>query len=105
MPVDTIVACVDLAPHEPLEAWGVTRIQSGMPVLVPGQHVGILFETVRKVLQAEPVIHSIIGQIRLGNEFCGRIEELFFPPMHCDFSFGCFDAFPLFFLAHCLFLR
>ncbi len=61
MPVNTVVAGVELSAHEPLPERRVAGIQGGMPVLVPAQHVGIFFETLREFIAAEPLVDRRIG--------------------------------------------
>src|SRR5208337_3895909 len=70
MPVYTIVACIDLSSDKPLETWRVTGIEGCMPILVPGQQIGIFLKTVWKVLQCKPVVNSLIRHVRLSNKFC-----------------------------------
>src|SRR5208337_4684179 len=57
VPIDAVVAGVDLAPDEPLPARGVARVQGRVPVLVPFEQVGVLFEAVQEVVQAEALVN------------------------------------------------
>ncbi len=71
--VDAVVAGVDLAALEPFVAGCVAGIKNLIPVFVPGQQIGIFFETVGKIFQAEPVVNAFVSHVRLGDEFRGRI--------------------------------
>src|SRR5262249_17950177 len=65
VPVDAIVARVDLAADKPLPERRVTGIESRFPIPIPVQKIGVLFETFGKALQAEPLIDTFVCQIGL----------------------------------------
>jgi hypothetical protein len=68
VPVNAVVADIELAADKPFPEGGITGIKGGMPGLVPIQKISILPETVREIIQAEPVINRPIVYICLGNE-------------------------------------
>src|SRR5260370_6082599 len=63
-------------------------MEERLPALVPGQHLGVLFVALRKVLFAETRHHLWVGQIRLFDKFFGRIEDLLFFPMNRNLRFA-----------------
>jgi hypothetical protein len=67
--IDAVVAGVDLAALEPFEAGCIAGIQDLIPVLVPGQQVGIFLETVGEIVQAEPVVNAFVRHVGLGDKF------------------------------------
>src|SRR5271157_5478765 len=82
VPIDAVVAGVDLASDEPLPARGVARVQGRVPVLVPFEQVGVLFEAVREVVQAEALVNLLVRHVRLGNEIPRWVEEPLLLPVH-----------------------
>src|SRR5262249_41046563 len=114
MPVNTIVTGVEFSADEPFPERRVAGIQGGVPGLVPGQHVRILFEALREFIGTESLVDGRIGQIGLTNKFGGGIVIFFFLPMARDlgladishfygFSF-CLWFFPLCLIWHKLLL-
>src|ERR1700732_776234 len=81
MTVNTVVTGVELSADEPFPERRVARVQSGVPVLVPAQHVGIFFEALREFIDAESLVYRRIGQVRLANEFGGGMVIFFLLPM------------------------
>ena len=57
MPVNAIITYIELATDKPFPQGRITGIQYSIPGLVPVQHIGILCEALRKIVQAEPVIN------------------------------------------------
>ena len=88
VPVDAVVAGVQPPPDEPVEERRVGIVQRRMPVLVPRQEVGVLDETVRKLVRREAVEYPRIGQIRLSDERRARVDHLLFLPVGGDLGFG-----------------
>ena len=74
MPVDAVVAGVELSADEPLVVRGVARVEGLGPILVPGQHVAPLPEALREVLEREALVHRGVGEVRLADELRFRIE-------------------------------
>src|ERR1700674_862890 len=68
--VDTVIGGVQPTTDEPLPEGRVAGIERRVPVLVPGEEVGILLEAFGEVLLPESV------------------EELLFPPMDGDLRLG-----------------
>jgi hypothetical protein len=58
MAVDAVVAGIDLAALEPFPAGCVAGIENLIPVFVPVQQVGILFEAVGEIVQAETFVNG-----------------------------------------------
>jgi hypothetical protein len=58
-----------LAAREPFPARCIAGIQDGVPVFIPVEEIGVFFEAIRKVVQAEPFINVGIGHIGLSNKF------------------------------------
>src|SRR5260370_2957300 len=67
-------------------------MEERLPALVPGQHLGVLFVALRKVLFAETRHHLWVGYIRLFDKFFGRIEDLLFFPMNRNLRFAYLSA-------------
>jgi hypothetical protein len=57
VPVKTVIADIELAAYKPFPERGVAGIENGVPFLVPVKQVSILRKTVRKIVQAEPVVN------------------------------------------------
>src|SRR5579864_8937391 len=91
MAVDAVIRSIQLATSEPLPERRITSIKSGVPVLIPTQHVGVFPEALRKILLAEALNDAGIGQIGLADKFRGRIIVFFLAPMNCDLSFASLD--------------
>jgi hypothetical protein len=53
VPIDAVVAGVDLAADEPLPERRIAGVQCSVPVLIPGQQIGVFFEALREVFQPE----------------------------------------------------
>ena len=86
--VDAIVRRVDLAAHEPLPERRVAGIEDRAIGLEPRQHVGIRFEAVRELVEAEPLEDARVSHDRLCLELLGRLVILFLLPVHCDLRFA-----------------
>ena len=69
VPVNTVVARIELAADKPFPAGRIAGIQHCMPALIPVQQVGVLLETLREIIQAEPFIDALVCHICLGDEF------------------------------------
>src|SRR6516162_8257964 len=96
MAVDTVVTGVELSADKPFPERRATGVQSGVPVLVPTQHVGIFCEALREFFNAESLIYRQIGQVRLADESGRGIEICFLFPMDRNLrlaDIGCFDGF------------
>ena len=93
MPIHAIVAGIDLAAFEPFPARRIAGVQDCIPVLIPVEHIGVFLETVREIFQAEPVKHTRICHVGLGNKFCAWMKIFLFPPMYRNFGFGSFNNF------------
>src|SRR5260370_14374710 len=88
MPINAVVTDIQFSADKPLPERRIVGIEDRLPALVPGQHLGVLFVALRKVLFAEARHHLWVGQIRLFDKFLGRIEDLLFFPMNRDLRFA-----------------
>src|SRR4029077_716354 len=86
--VDTVIGGVQPTTDEPLPEGRVAGIERRVPVLVPGEEVGILLEALGEVLLPESVEDGRIPRIGLANKFGRRIEILLLPPMDGDLRLG-----------------
>src|SRR5579859_6162304 len=86
--IDTVDARVQPATDEPLPKWRIARIQRGVPVLIPGEQVRVLFKTVGEVLLAEPLADTRVAGIRLSDELRWRGEVILLAPVHRDLGFS-----------------
>src|ERR1700674_1914544 len=86
--VDTVIGGVQPTTDEPLPEGRVAGIERRVPVLVPGEEVGILLEAFGEVLLPESVEDGRITRIGLADEFRGRVEELLFPQRDGDLRRG-----------------
>jgi hypothetical protein len=57
VPVNAVIADIELAAYKPFPKRGITGIKGGMPGFIPIQEVSIFLEAIRKILQAEPIIN------------------------------------------------
>ncbi len=81
MPVDAVVAGVELPADEPFPERRLARVERRMPVPIPGQQVGVFPEALRKMLLREPFDDGGIDQIRLADELWRGKDVLLFLPM------------------------
>jgi hypothetical protein len=88
MSIDAVVAGVDLSADEPFPERRIARVERLVPFLVPGEHLRVLVEALRKILQRESLGDVRIPEIRLLHEFLGRIEVLLFLPVDGNLRFG-----------------
>ena len=56
---------------------GGLGIANRLPPLIPGQHVGIFFEALGKILFAESVHHFRVFHVGLFDELLGRLVIIF----------------------------
>ena len=66
--VDAVVTGVEPAPDEPLPKRRVGGVESGMPVRVPVEQVGVLPEALGKALFAEALVNGGLRRVRLADE-------------------------------------
>jgi len=88
MAVETVVAGVDFPANEPLPEWRIARVERLVPLLVPAEHLRVLVEALRKVIQREALVDAGILQVRLLDELLRRIEVLFFLPVNRNLGFS-----------------
>src|ERR1019366_6523285 len=88
VPVDAVITGVELSAHEPLPEGWFAGVEHGVPALVPRQHLRVFLEAIREIRLAESFVYIGIGQIRLVDEFSGRIVQLLLPPVDCNLGFG-----------------
>src|SRR6266852_1383783 len=80
MPVDAVVAGVELPPAEPLPEGGFARIKGSLPALGPIEQFGVRLEEIGEVLKAETFERFLVRKVRLGDEFWrGRYLFLLLP--------------------------
>jgi len=87
MPIDAVVAGIDPATDKPSPKRSITGIESFVPTSIPVQEVSVLVEAPRKVVETEPFVNLLVGQVCLGNELLWRIVVFFFLPMDRNFGF------------------
>ncbi len=73
---------------EPFPEGRMAGVQRLAPGLVPMEEGSVMVETFGKMLLAEFLNESGIDKIRLGDEFLGRMEVLFFLPVDGDLRFS-----------------
>ena len=88
VPVETVVAGVQPPTHEPFPERRIARVESGLPVLVPVEQVGVLLEALWKVVEGEAFEDLLVGQVRLPDEARGRVDVVLFLPMDRDLRLG-----------------
>ena len=88
VPVDAVVAGVQLAADKPLPERRVAGVQRGVPVLVPVQQVGVFPEALREVLFREAVQDGRVGGVRLADELRRRRIIAFLTPVNGDRCLG-----------------
>src|ERR1019366_6528628 len=93
MPVDAVVAGVEPAPGKPLPERRVTAVQSGVPVPVPAQEVGILTKALREVLLPEAFQDRRIVRVGLPDAARRGLDVLLLPPVHRDLGFRYLELF------------
>ena len=87
MSVNTVVTSIELATDKPIPEGWITGVQGLFPILVPIQQVCVLLKTFGKILQAEPIVNSLIRHVCLGNKFRRRIIISFLLPVHGNSRF------------------
>ncbi len=87
VPVDAVIASVQLAAAEPLPERRVAGVEHRVPALVPGQQVGIFGKAVRELVLGEPVKDRWIVRVSLLNERLRRRVILLLAPVHSDLGF------------------
>jgi hypothetical protein len=92
MTIDAVVAGVELAAYKPFPKGRIVGVQSGVPILIPIQQIGVFAKTFWKMLFIETRDEIRIIQVGLADEFGGRIKIFFFFPMHCDLGFILFGC-------------
>src|SRR5437660_470519 len=92
--IDAIVTRVEPTADEPLPERRVTRVQCRVPVMIPGEQIRVLLETLRKVFLTESFIDARIASIGLPNELWRGLIILLLSPVDSNLCFG--DYFPLF---------
>ena len=88
VPVDAVDARVQAPADEPLEERRIARVEQRVPLLVPGEHVGVLDERLREVLLAKALEDRGIVRVGLRRERLRRLVVLLLPPMNCDLRLG-----------------
>src|SRR5208283_4354579 len=88
VPVDAVVAGVELATDEPAPERRIAGVQHGLPGFVPGEQVGVFGETVREILLREPVQYRRVIGIGLLDEFRRGRDVILLTPVHLDLRFG-----------------
>ena len=88
MPVDAVVAGIQLATDKPLPARRIAGVKHCMPVLIPVQQFGVCFKALGKIVQAEPLIYPRVSHIGLSNKLCRRMEIFLFLPVHSNLRFA-----------------
>ena len=56
VPVNAVIAHIELAADKPFPEGSVTGIKDGMPFLVPGQKICIFCKAIREIIETETVI-------------------------------------------------
>ena len=87
MAVDTIVGNIKLATNKPFPARGITGIQQGMPIRIPIEEIGVLFETLRKSVKPKAIVNVRVGHIRLRDKLRRWLNIRLLLPMHGDLRF------------------
>src|SRR6056297_2128200 len=83
--INTVVTRIDFAAFKPFPARCVAGIQHLVPVFVPGQHLGKLSITFRKVIETESFENRFLRKVSLAYEG-GRWDEIaLFLPMYRNF--------------------
>ena len=88
VPVNAVEAGVYLAADEPLPARGVAGIEGGVPILVPGEKIGVFLEALGNFIQAEALVDSGVGHVGLRNELGRGMDILLFLPVNRDLRFA-----------------
>ena len=79
--VYAVVTSIQFPAHIPFPERRIARVQSRVPILIPGQQVRIFPKTFGKMFFLEPLHDGRVHQVRLSNELRGRIHALLFLPM------------------------
>ena len=87
MSIDAIIRGIEFTTDKPFPKRRIACIQCLLPILIPVQHVRILFEALWKVLHAEPFINGFIRHVCLGNELRRRIVIALLLPVDRDLRF------------------
>src|SRR5580704_13177259 len=87
MPIDAVVACVQLPADKPLPKWRIARVECGVPVLIPIQQIGVRAKAFGEIFLVKMGHERWIVEVCLSDEFCGREEKILFLPVHRDLSF------------------
>src|SRR5438128_1820491 len=88
VPVHAVVTRIQLSADKPLPERRVAGIKRRMPVLIPGEQIGILLEAFGKVLLAKALENGRIRGIGLTDKLRRRVVIVFFLPVNCNLSFG-----------------
>src|ERR1700756_4976939 len=87
MAVYAVVGRVDLSANEPFPEGRVIGIEGGVPVFVPAQQVSIFPKALGKILFAEALNYTGIGQVCLADEGRERIVVFLSPPVDRNLRF------------------
>ncbi|GBE21803.1 hypothetical protein BMS3Bbin01_01155 [bacterium BMS3Bbin01] len=82
--VDAVVGGVQSPTDEPLPMRRVTRVERRVPIGVPAEQVGVLLETLRKMLLTESLEDLGIRAVRLRDELRRGVVILLLTPMNGD---------------------
>src|SRR5215469_371576 len=88
MPVDAVVAGVQLPADEPLPERRGRGVERGVPALIPGQQVRVLREAVRELVLSEPLEDRRVGAVGLGDEVWRRLVVVLLAPVNGDLGLG-----------------
>ena len=92
MPVDAVVAGVQLSAHEPFPERRIARVQRFAPGFVPIQQGSVVIEATREMLFAELFDESGVFEFGLRDKLFGRPIVLLFLPVHGNLRFTEFLA-------------
>jgi hypothetical protein len=84
--VDAVVGSIELPSNKPFPEGSVAGVQGGVPVPIPRKQVGIFFETLGELIEAESLVDRRINQVGLTNEFRRGIVIFFLLPVDGDLS-------------------
>jgi len=92
VPVDAVDAGVEPAPDPPLEEGRGRRVKDRVPLLVPGQKLGVFLEALREVLLGEALPDRRIVRVRDLLQALGRRDVLLLTPVDGDLRLGDLDS-------------